>query len=80
MLPLQTVALTNCRGLSILSEAAVVLMQKISTGDCTRVRDCCLCDEWFEGGGGGMWGRELPAGLLTVIRCVECSFDGKRVV
>ena len=32
------------------------------------------------GGGGGMWGRELQAELLTVIRCVECSFDGKCVI
>ena len=62
MLPLQTVALTNCRGLSIPSEAAVVMMQKISTGDCTRVRDCCLCDEWFEGGGGGGDVREGAPG------------------
>ena len=53
MLPLHTVGLTNCRGVAISSEAADVMMQNISTRDCTRVRDCCLCDEWFEGGGGG---------------------------
>ena len=86
MLPLHTVGLTNCRGVAISSEAADVMMQNISTRDCTRVRDCCLCDEWFEGVcvRERVMGRELLAGLLTVIRCgeytQECSFDGKCVI